>query len=1185
MARKKTEIFFQNLFLPIEAFFWSGMLNLLFVLSVLQSAVELFFQLFFKHLKFLCFIFLFVGVCVSAYAQAGGGGGPTNTPGPTDTPGPPFINPCPTGQFSGWQAVTNIGPLAQALGVQCSGSVLSVNAATVYPGQTAPGFAPNSNGGLRMVPAPGVPAVQLFSGHGDDATDWARVCETTIVPANDYCLSVTLAGVFEDYHYLQQTDTNGDAYFDVRILAGGANCDVDPPPNPIIDDIHLNWTFLVNPLNNLIIIDGLVANNAGTYGAAAAGCPVNGSTAQDPCQWGYMPWTPYEFNMCQYIGQEITIEATMYDCNQGGHYGWGYITCPVWSSCPTEAITITKSNNPTGEVNVGQTINYTLSYLNTSPVWFDDGVVINDTVPTGTGLVNNSMASNPNVAQTFIVGKDIGWDVGYLKPGVGGTLSFSVTVDALTGASCAETIINQASETDDVTCKSTPGLLSNPVTNFVGFTCTSTPTNTSTRTMTNTPTNTDTRTPTNTPTNTDTPTTSNTPTNTPTNTDTPTKTNTPTNTATPTNTNTPTNTPTNTDTATNTNTPTNTATNTNTNTITNTPTNTDTPTNTNTPTNTATDTITHTPTHTPTNTNTNTATNTAVNTYTPSNTPTVTVTNTATNTPTVTDTNTVTNTATNTPTVTNTDTVTNTPTNTPTNTNTNTATNSPTVTNTYTPTNTCTNTSTSTATNTSTNSRTTTPTNTYTSTATNTSTNTSTNTPTMTKTDTATMTFTSTPTSTPTASVSMGKIVSKTLANPGDALTYTIGVTVTGNNLFGGVITDTLPANVSFVAFGTAPSGTVPTFNASTDQLKWIMPSPLAPGVYNLTYTTQVTNSLFLVNGPFINFAQLNYTGDTRPLTSSVAVTMIGIFTVKVNIYNSAGEVVKTIVVQNVDQPIDNITLSTTNLISTLQGPGSLIYILYNGYIIATWNGSDNQGQPVTNGNYLIHIDSTSLSGVVTSVSQTATVNRNLSNIMVNVYNSAGELIRTLYSSVADATGNSMTDVFLSSNIFRPTSAGPVTTGTPSQVSIVLNSNDGTAVTIIWDGTNNSGTIVTPGVYTVDCHWSEGSTNFQNITRSVIVMGGITNTTVVARPNMLNSTNGMTTTFDGSGVTNAYLLQVNIYTIAGELLQNFASPSGMPEVSWNATGVASGLYIAVIDIKNADGANIGDQRLKILVLH
>ncbi|HXL73766.1 MAG TPA: hypothetical protein VN963_09090, partial [bacterium] len=187
-----------------------------------------------------------------------------------------FANPCPVGVFSGWQAVTNIGPAAAGGGADCGGNVTSVTNATVYPGQTAPGFAPNSNGLLPMVPAAGVPAVQLFSGHGDDGTDWARVCETTTVPADTTCLSFELAGVFENYHYEQfvtgaGNDENGDAYFDVQILRGGTNCATQPPVVPIIDDIQLNWTYLIG--NGLVVLDGLVNNVAGTYGAAT-GCQV-----------------------------------------------------------------------------------------------------------------------------------------------------------------------------------------------------------------------------------------------------------------------------------------------------------------------------------------------------------------------------------------------------------------------------------------------------------------------------------------------------------------------------------------------------------------------------------------------------------------------------------------------------------------------------------------------------------------------------------------------------------------------------------------------------------------------------------------------------------------------------------------------------------------------------------------------
>src|SRR5665213_1255088 len=330
MSRKKTEIFFQNLLLLTYAFLFLGPPSCLLALSDTQSTNKIPPRIISKRLKRLSFLFAFCVMNTSVWAQT-------------------FVNPCPVGVFSGWQAVTNIGPNAAGGNPDCGGDVRSVTNGTVYPGQTAPGFAPNSNGLLPMVPAAGVPAVQLFSGHGDDATDWARVCETTTVPANTTCLSFDLAGVFEDYHYNSGTDRNGDAYFDVRILAGGANCTANPPPNPIIQEILLNWTYLVG--NGLVTLDGLTNNVPGTYGAAT-GCQI----ANNGADWGYMPWTPYEINLCQYVGQEITIEATMYDCNQGGHYGWGYITCPAWSTCAPEPVALTKSVNPIGAVTNGQAI-------------------------------------------------------------------------------------------------------------------------------------------------------------------------------------------------------------------------------------------------------------------------------------------------------------------------------------------------------------------------------------------------------------------------------------------------------------------------------------------------------------------------------------------------------------------------------------------------------------------------------------------------------------------------------------------------------------------------------------------------------------------------------------------------------------------------------------------------------------
>jgi flagellar hook assembly protein FlgD len=222
---------------------------------------------------------------------------------------------------------------------------------------------------------------------------------------------------------------------------------------------------------------------------------------------------------------------------------------------------------------------------------------------------------------------------------------------------------------------------------------------------------------------------------------------------------------------------------------------------------------------------------------------------------------------------------------------------------------------------------------------------------------------------------------------------------------------------------------------------------------------------------------------------------------------------------------------------------------------------------------------------MVTTVSQSATVNRSLSDITADIYNSAGELVRTLYSSVSDATGSTMNSVLLSTNYIRPSESSPAASGAPPVVHIVIQSS-GSPVTVSWDGTNNSATDVTPGVYTIDVHWSNGDVTSETIVRQIMVLAGAGGGGLaVARPNVLNASNGMTTNFDASTVPNAASLQVQIYTITGELIRVLNSSNGTPQVNWNGTGMASGIYIAALTLQNADGGTLAVQRLKILIIH
>jgi uncharacterized repeat protein (TIGR01451 family) len=475
-------------------------------------------------------------------------------------------------------------------------------------------------------------------------------------------------------------------------------------------------------------------------------------------------------------------------------------------------------------------------------------------------------------------------------------------------------------------------------------------------------------------------------------------------------------------------------------------------------------------------------------------------------------------------------------------------------------------------------------TNTATATVTNTVTLTATMTPTRTNTNTPTQTFTFTPTYTPTSFLGIGKKVSENQAHAGDVLTYSIGVTLDSYVLTGAVITDTLPADMNFVSFGNVPNGTVTVFNAATDQLQWTLPSPVGPGIYNLTYQTQIRN---FVPGHAVltNLAQLNYVGAPAPLTSSVPVTIVGNYTLILAVYNSAGEVIKRFPVQVFSQPISGITLETSNRITTLQGPGSSIEVLYDGYLIGTWDGTNNQNQPVSNGTYIIQASSTSPNGTVTNVDQQAVVNRALDTLSASVYNSAGEVVRNLYTQVSDSTDLSLTDVVLLSNVIRPASSSSSnSTGISSAAAIVVQTS-GLPMTLVWDGSDNGNSYVSPGIYTVAVHWDDGPGHTQTITREITVLPFSVSGFAVARPNILNSMNGFTTTFDAAGIWNAYVTQVQVYTLAGEHIKTLTSPSGFPIVSWNASGLASGIYIAVVSTQDSGGVLLSVQHLKILALH
>ena len=251
---------------------------------------------------------------------------------------------------------------------------------------------------------------------------------------------------------------------------------------------------------------------------------------------------------------------------------------------------------------------------------------------------------------------------------------------------------------------------------------------------------------------------------------------------------------------------------------------------------------------------------------------------------------------------------------------------------------------------------------------------------------------------------------------------------------------------------------------------------------------------------------------------------------------------------------------------------------------MGTWDGSNNSGSPVSNGTYQIQVDNANPAGVVTSVSQQVMVNRKLSDATVNIFNSAGEVVKKLYQVVADSTNSEMTSVDLSTNILHPSTSTLL--GQLNSVQILVMTSSSTAVTLSWNGTNDLGSVVTPGQYEIEVHWDGGQGGLLDITRDILVTAGSGSGAVIARPNLLAVNKGITTTtFDGSSIPNAASLKVTLYTVAGQLVTVVSGSSGTALAAWNASGVASGIYIATVEVVDMNGNIIRQQRLKVLVIH
>jgi flagellar hook assembly protein FlgD len=295
----------------------------------------------------------------------------------------------------------------------------------------------------------------------------------------------------------------------------------------------------------------------------------------------------------------------------------------------------------------------------------------------------------------------------------------------------------------------------------------------------------------------------------------------------------------------------------------------------------------------------------------------------------------------------------------------------------------------------------------------------------------------------------------------------------------------------------------------------------------------------------------------------------MGNFTVTIGVYNGAGELIKQVQAANAFSAVQVLTLST-QVIDSLSQP---LTINYGSGSVVSWDGTGQEGIPVSNGQYYVKVDSEDPSGNVTSVTQPVLVDRSLAQFTLNIYNESGEIVRHILATVQDAGGGVAHSLSLSSDVLSPA-------GGSASVTILANGQ----VIATWNGSSDNGTLVSSGTYFISAHELDGKGEEANITQTLVVLGSGSLSQAQARavPNVIRGAGG--TIFQVTS-SRPLTLKVTLYDLAGEKVAFRQGSSGSGQVGWDASQSASGLYLAVVEIWTADGQLARRQTLRIAVLH
>jgi len=292
-----------------------------------------------------------------------------------------------------------------------------------------------------------------------------------------------------------------------------------------------------------------------------------------------------------------------------------------------------------------------------------------------------------------------------------------------------------------------------------------------------------------------------------------------------------------------------------------------------------------------------------------------------------------------------------------------------------------------------------------------------------------------------------------------------------------------------------------------------------------------------------------------------------------ISAYNEAGELVKVIATSPVSSEFTSAYMLVSGTVVDLYDPsdGTLQFSLpglrgpgqENGTgMTFTWNGTTNANQVVAPGNYYIKVSTTDTYGHVDTKIEDLQILYIQEYVDVNIFNSAGELVRRLQ---APYNGTSVVSL----------GVDDVLQVGKDMSNIIIGYAPGNSNSMQWDGKNREGETVSSGTYEIQVVIQTSQGTRIMASKTVVVLdAAVTDiiSEIKLKPNPVVVTDSASkkvvfqwaASGDGTAV-------IHIFNKTGELVRiiNSTLADGVAGISWDLTtssgnDVSSGIYVCVI---------------------